>query len=387
MRLYLILFVALTVLVVALPSEAKILNRDAGPGAVWVETKGEAPIEGDEDAYKKEALDRAKRAALEEGGRTFIESQTKVENFQTIKDQIFTYTEGIVTDTTILKKGERYDRYYVKIRCKVHTQGLANKWQALRALIEKRGKPRIMVVIAETNNGVYSRSGSAQTLLQDELLKRRMPLVDESQMKAISEKQLKAAQLDQDLATIAAIGRKFNAEIVIAGVCEGRYAGIQNAYGVNLHRSNAELTLKAVKTSNGDLLVSKRVSINASARERQKAEKDAMAKAGQAIALPVINDLVRQWFFEEDRGMNITVKITKIGYREMRKMQKALKKNKKIKSVNRRNYSNKIVEFEVQTMYNSTELLDVIMDLEIAELDVKVQQPNILELVVIEEDE
>jgi len=279
MRACLAFVTAAAIVLLSPVARARILKRDAGPGAVWVEAKGEAPLEGDEEDYKKEALDRAKRAALQEGGRTFIESQTKVEDFETIYDRVFTYTEGIVTDTEILKQGEKYDRYYVKIRCKVHTANLVNKWQALRALIERRGKPRIMVTIGERVNNRYSRTSTAQTLIQDELLKRNMPLVDEAQMKAINDKQLQAAQLEQNLAAIAAIGRKFNAEIVIAGMCESKYEGMKQTYGVPLHRANAELTLKAVKTSDGTLMVSKRVSMNASARERNKAEKDAMANA------------------------------------------------------------------------------------------------------------
>ena len=367
-------------------AQAKILAKDAGPGAVWIEAKGEAPLEGEETAYQKEALDRARRAALEEGGKTFIESQTQVENFETVKDQIYSYTEGLVTDVTTIRKGEAGDRYFVVIQCKVHTSDLENKWQALRALVESRGKPRVMVTISETVNGVYSRSGTAQTIIQDELLKRRIPMVDESQMKAISENDLKEAQLDQDLAKVIAIGKRFNAEIIIVGTSEARNEGVAQTYGVPLHRFNAEVQIRAVKTSNGELMSSKRASANASAREQQKAEKDCMAKAAQDISIETVRQLVSMWFFEEDRGNNITVNIDGVSYNSLRKLETALKANKKIKNVNRRSYAKKVAQIEVQAMMTPDQLVDAIMDSKAGEFDVKGTGASTIDLTAKEGD-
>jgi len=354
---------------------------------VWVETRGEAPLEGDEESYKKEALDVARRNALEEAGKTFIESQTKVENFETIYDRIFSYTEGLVTDITFLKRGEDDDRYVVVIRCKVHTEGLENKWQALRALVDRRGKPRIMVTISETINGRYSRSGTAQTMIQDELLKRRMPLVDEGQMKAIKEGELKDAQLDQDIAKIAAIGRRLNAEIVVVGTSEARYEGAVTTYGVNLHRHNAEVQVRAVKTSTGELIVSKRSSQNASARERQKSEKDALAKAGQRVSIDTVRQLISTWFFEEDRGANVTLNIKGISYKALRNLEKYLKSEKKVKNVNRRAYARKNAQIEVQTLLSVDELVDLVMDSEVAEFDVAGTHASAVDLTVLNAEE
>jgi len=381
-------FALFAVLLAAPAANAKILSKSAGPGAVWVRVRDKAPYEDDKDAARKEALERAMRRALEEGGKIFIESQTKVENFETIHDRIFTYTEGIVTDVTVEKEGILDSEFYVVyIVCKVHTQDLVNKWQALRALVEKRGKPRIMVTISETINRRYSRSGTAQTLIQDELLKRRMPLVDERQMQSLKELELKEAQLDQNLSKIVQLAKQQNAEIVIVGTSEANYEGVRTTYGVNLHKYNAEVQVRAVKTSTGELMVSKRASVNASATERQKAEKDALAKAGKAVALDTVRQLVSMWFFEEDRGANIVVRINGIGYKPLKKMMDFLERNKKVKSAKRRSYKRKVAVVEVQTHLDVDALIDLIMDSGAAEFEVDETGASNIMLKVAGEDE
>jgi len=64
-----------------------------------------------------------------------------------------------------------------------------------------------------------------------------------------------------------------------------------------------------------------------------------------------------------------------------------LARHKKVKRVDQRNYSNNIAELQVQCMINSTELLDLILDAEIVELEPKNIQPNMLELVVADDED
>src|SRR5437763_179613 len=66
---------------------------------VVVEAQGEG-------MSKDEALKAALRAALEQGGKQEIFSNSKVENFQLMHDTIITRAAGIVTDYQVVSEGK-----------------------------------------------------------------------------------------------------------------------------------------------------------------------------------------------------------------------------------------------------------------------------------------
>ncbi|OGH01991.1 MAG: hypothetical protein A2600_04595 [Candidatus Lambdaproteobacteria bacterium RIFOXYD1_FULL_56_27] len=112
-----------------------------------VKAKGSAEIfNNNEGAARDQARLNALRDAVEQGVGTLVDSNTKVENWQVIKDEIYTSARGFVTKFDVLKDQREGSAWVVEIDAEVATDALKAKLQDLRILHKKMGNKRLMVI-------------------------------------------------------------------------------------------------------------------------------------------------------------------------------------------------------------------------------------------------
>ena len=101
---------------------------------------------GREMIAREKALDEAKRAAIEAAMGTAIESRTVVENFQVVKDQIFSRAAGYLKDMQVIEETKTdLGTYEVKIQADVQVSVLVDDLDRFREMIRWQQNPRISI--------------------------------------------------------------------------------------------------------------------------------------------------------------------------------------------------------------------------------------------------
>ncbi|MFC1858811.1 hypothetical protein ACFL9U_12420 [Thermodesulfobacteriota bacterium] len=103
---------------------------------------------GREVIAREKALDEAKRGAIEKAMGTTIESRTTVENFEVVKDQIFSRSSGYLKNIKVLsEKKTEFGTYEVEIQAEVETAVLIDDIDRFQNIIRGQKNPRVRVII------------------------------------------------------------------------------------------------------------------------------------------------------------------------------------------------------------------------------------------------
>ncbi len=143
-------------------------------GAEVVTAKGFSFFEpGREMIAREKALDEAKRVAIEAVMGTAIESRTVVENFEVVKDQIFSRAAGYLTGLQIIEETKTdLGTYEITIQADVKISVLVEDLDRFRNMIQWQQNPRISIGL-ETgiDPEVISTATKTANLLSDQLKK------------------------------------------------------------------------------------------------------------------------------------------------------------------------------------------------------------------------
>jgi hypothetical protein len=193
-----------------------------GAKAVEVNALGEAAIlNGNVAGARNQALVNAQRNAVESGVGLVLDSKTMAENFQVIKDQIYTSSQGYVTKYTVVSEGPTPDRqtYQVKIKADVAQNLLEDKLAALRILNKKMGNQRVMVIYQSDNPNALPRNHGATTAalqaINDELNKAGFRVFNQAQTEQVYQQIEKAARVDRPVDDLIAIALDNHADMLV----------------------------------------------------------------------------------------------------------------------------------------------------------------------------
>lgn len=127
---------------------AVLLNSNLH-AAKLVTAKGMSFFEpGREVVAREKALAEAKRAAIEQALGASIESRTVVEDFQVVKDQIFSRSSGYLSDLKILEENKTtLGTYEVKIQAAVEVSDLMADLDRFQQVLKWQKNPRISIEI------------------------------------------------------------------------------------------------------------------------------------------------------------------------------------------------------------------------------------------------
>ena len=102
-----------------------------------ITVKGEGWFEGSDGLIGKDrAINDALRKAVEQAVGTLVSSETMVQNFQTLNDQIYLQSQGYVQSYKILSESQRPNVYEVTIQASVATGPIKEKLEAAGATAE-----------------------------------------------------------------------------------------------------------------------------------------------------------------------------------------------------------------------------------------------------------
>lgn len=128
---------------------------------------------GREVLAREKAVDEAKRAAIEQAVGTAIESKTIVEDFQVVKDQIFSRTAGYLKDLKILEERKTdLGSYEVTIQAVVEIADLVTDLDRFQKVLQWQKNPRISIKIDPDLNKEYVSAAKKSANLLTNKLKR-----------------------------------------------------------------------------------------------------------------------------------------------------------------------------------------------------------------------
>ncbi len=310
---------------------------------------------------KEEAVRDAKRKACEKGAGTFIYSQSKVKDFVLIKDTILTRSNGFVQKFTILNTDQEDGIVTVKASVVVSVKGIANAWGVVKNLLSEMGRPKVMVYVTEKIDKEKQDSSRVQTQVEKLLLKNGFLLVDKKQIKAIDEKAMEAALLENKPQKVQAIARRYGAQLFLTGAANARLGQTKTVYGVKLHLYGATTELRCFRTDTAQMLSSQSASGSGSDRMPLNSAKKALSQTGEKIAPAIQYDILKFWQDVLEGKGEVQLEISGGNFMVFRKAKKALPDVKGVKEVSGKFHA-KTAMFSIEADCKAEVLAERIMD-------------------------
>jgi hypothetical protein len=321
------------------------------------DAEGYAPIKnGNKNAAREEAKREAYRDALEKALGATVTGITEMQNYQVVKDKVFSQTTGIVKSLDVLREWEEEGVLYISALCKVSYAALDGVLGP--AVIDALGNPRIMILIDERIEGREEKNedrnewisaAESETLRVFE--KAGYLLVDRDQARALINLDPSSAFSDPNKLMNAA--KTLRADVIVVGKA---YAISQagKREGITLFKVKSTVQLKAVLTKTAYQIGSKAV-------ERETGKKPTLSvKEGAdrcfteaaAVASKEIVHKIAYFLVSGSAGgvpgITVNVKIANISFREVEVLEEALRELAgKSGGVYEREYKDNLLEVDI----------------------------------------
>ena len=369
------------------------------PGLKTVDATGVSSVSGGNAALARDAaVDDALRKAVEEAVGTFVSADTMVENFQVLKDSIYTRTEGYIKGYTVINESQTPGIYQVSVRATVAVGNIKNDLDAIGLLHARAEKPRVLFLMAEQNIGhkyyvFWWWGGSeyrgetvdlsvAETTLKEEFLKKGFNVVDVSGSLGSIDiaNSLKVADLTDDGAR--QIGRKLNAEVVVKGKAMAHEGPSTPGSSVSSYIS--DVTAQAIRVDNGALLASAKGHGAARHVSEVSGGSEAITRASEDIAGKLMDQILSKW----SAGANlITVRISGVSdYRKIADFKNIVKKQiRGVVNVYQRRFEGAEAVFEIEAKIPASQIADDLSRLPGVRLQVNNTSQNTIDATLIEQ--
>jgi len=327
-----------------------------------------AIVGGDQAKARDDALQEARRNAVEKAVGIMVSSETLVKNFQTLEDKIYTQTQGYIQTDSIVseRKSEDGATYEVTIKAIVKTGRIKDDLAALGLLMRRKGKPRIMIVVSESNQQSSPRTGetaaspvpgrAAETEMISKFKEKGFTVVDQTQVEKIRESQKLRSALEGNAEAAAALGRQFGAEVIIVGEAMSELGTTEGLGGMVSSRGRAEA--RAINCDTGEILaVGEKVKPGLDLSQ-VIAGKKALTSAGGELAGVLIDQILERWSTEVTSGTTVALQVVGLKrYDDLTSFIDCLKTYLRgVQEVNQREFESGVALLDVETTGDAKQL-------------------------------
>ena len=363
-----------------------------------VEAKGVGIVVDNNTALARDdAIRDALRKAVEQAVGTLVSSETMVENFQVLSDNIYTKTRGYIKNYKVLSESKADNLYQVVVRATVAMGSLKDDLDAIGLLHKKVEKPRVLFMIAEQNIGQkyyifwWSWWGGGksefvgesydlsvtETTLKDIFLEKGFNVVDiiGSQERIEISNAFRVADLTDDGAR--SIARKLNADIVIRGKAFAKEG--PRTPGSSVGSYLADVTAHAIRVDDGRVLASGRGHGVARHVSEVTGGTKALERAAKDLGEKMVEKILAKW----SSGTDI-IKITIRGitsYKTLSRFKNILKTRiRGVEEVYQRKFEGGEAVLDVEASVTAQRLADDIARIEEIPLDVTGTTVNTIDI-------
>lgn len=359
-----------------------------------VQAKGVGTIyQGDKALARDQAINDALRKAVEKALGTWIKSETVVQNFMLVEDNILNWSNGYVKHYDILSEMPTSDDMYeVNISAEVETASLIQDQDMLQSLLDKMGNPRTMVMFDEKNIGEsYNRyhffsvdMTQAENTMIEVFQDKGFPMVDPATVRANIKREQVLAALEGNTKAAAAIGLSFEAEVVITGKAIAKVASTRIKALGDMKSCQANVNAKVVKTDDGTIIATGSEHAAAVHIDEMTGGIQAIEKATKKLAKKLIKKILKRWREEFYTQTSVKLRITGLeSQAQLNEFIGVLKYFMRgVKQVNQRNYAAGTAEVDVKITGNANQLSRELERKDLDKFEAKVNRatPNTISL-------
>ncbi|MFQ5735275.1 MAG: flagellar assembly protein T N-terminal domain-containing protein [Thermodesulfobacteriota bacterium] len=353
-------------LLMAVPARAR-----AAPGIKVVESTGVAVVAGGgEAAARDSAIADALRKAVEQGVGTLVSSETMVENYQALSDNVYTQTHGYIKSYSVTAEGQSSGVYRVSVRAEVAVGGLRDELGALGILRRKAENPRVLFMMAEKNIGHryyvfwwWGRSeyrgesvdlSAAESSLKELFVDKGFNVVDISGSTGTFDLSdaVKVADLGRDGAR--SVGKGLNADIVVYGKAVATEG--PRTPGSTVGTYLADVTATAVRVDDGVVLGTSTGHGAARNISSITGGSEAISKASAELGGRLVEQITKRWAGPR----TVTLRLSGVdNYKELKDFKKRLKgRIRGIEAIFLRSYTGDTAVLELEATVSAQKIAD-----------------------------
>jgi hypothetical protein len=315
--------------------EPSVQSSGSEPETYEVVATGLGSILGNDVAHARDdAIEDALRKGIEDALGLIVESETLVENFQLIEDNIYSKTQGYVQKYDVVSEGKRGDQLYeVTVKAVVKLAELKDDLDGIRTLMRRVNMPRIMIMIEERNIGetadfshyIEADMNTAELSLTEALMAKGFKFVDQTTVKRNLDNEKASAILEGDVNQAAILGKRVGAEIVLTGKALAK-ATVMEAFGVSQRSQQATVSVKVIRTDTGDIIATSSGQGAYPHIDDVIGGTKAIQKACDKLTENLITQILDRWQADVSSGATITLKVKGVkDYDQLNRFKSALK--------------------------------------------------------------
>ncbi len=256
-----------------------------------------------------EALTAAKRDAIEKGIKRVFSTQIEYECYLAERDMVLSKSSDFLKKFEIIsEKKENNSSIQIQIKTTLNTHLIKNGLAELQITIESMAKPKLLVVIDESNLGEKNAENrAAESAISNYFKKLTFDVIEGQAVSAIKNSDQKMAYLEGEASDAASIGNQFGAEVIITGKAASRRVDSLNVG--SMISAQADVTLKVINCSTSSILGTYTEHAVSCHLSPQNAGVQAISEAAKTGAGKLVDLIMKNWRDQEDNGtiLNLTI--------------------------------------------------------------------------------
>ncbi|MBP2643987.1 MAG: hypothetical protein H6Q67_1874 [Firmicutes bacterium] len=282
------------------------------------------------------AIASAERAAVEQTVGVLLDTATVTANYQVISDEIFTNSQGYITDYDVIDEHPGIP-FTVTIRATVDTSPdsvIRSKLQQLHLVKKALQDPRIAVIIPESMRFINLSSTSCETSVIQKLHESGFAYVlDPDQLSIIKRKQLLECLAANNLQAAKTIAMDDQLDYLIVGQATSQYVGDLEQSGVKSIRAHVDA--KLIKVDTAEIIATQSVDTSGVDITSQVAAEKAFAVAGTQLAETILPQFMQ---YAADPSKPITLIFKQASFKKILTVEDLLKAIPGVRDIQLRSY-------------------------------------------------
>ena len=359
------LFAMGVLLVAGSSTEAQATKADK------VTAMGQAAIfGGDKGRARDKAIEDAMRKAVEQAVGAMISSETVTENFQLIKDQIFSKSKGYVRKYKVLSEKEDSGAWVVRIEAEVASGNLDKDLQGVLAVLQAKNMPRVLLMITEQNVGSQGNAawwagessygidmGAVENTFIDTWGPKGFEFVDRQALQG----KLSVGGALSDNPTNAEVkefASKTGAEVVVIGKALANDVG--SIMGTAMRSIRANISIRALNLDNGSILATATNTATVGHIDATTGGTQALQNVSRKAADALLSKIMAKWQEHVAGPQKISVTIAGVKKsKHLRLIQSHIRNQVRgVQNVRQRSYRKKIAQIDVEMKGSSQDLAE-----------------------------
>lgn len=323
-----------------------------------------AIVKGDLAIAKDNALNDALRKAVEQAVGTLVQAQTLVDKYQLISDEIYTKSQGYIKKYSVISERPDLNQGILKvtIQADVSIGDIKNDLNAIGLLLERKNKPRMMVIIDEkigsAESGYSPNLSESETVIIQKFTEKGFNFVDQATVKKNIKRNMALQAIAGDDSAAAAIGLEYGAEAVIIGNAVAKLAG-KGIAGTEMKSIHASVTARAVKADTGEILATASEKGATAHLDETAGGALAIKKASEKIASNLIDQIITKWSGEVGGQTTVQLVITGIDFVGLNKFKTIIQSQVRgVLKLNQRSFTAGVAVIDIETRTNAQSMAE-----------------------------